>query len=102
MRLFTLLTGMVLAAGLAACGSTSGAPAAGADCCKLAADIQAQMPKCFAKAADGSVSACCKAGQMDASKKADCCKKAEAMAAKMPECCSKNAAGQPQACCAKK
>jgi hypothetical protein len=66
---------------LAACSGT----AEKSECCKQAAELKAQMPKCCATA-DAE---CCK-------KKSDCCKKAEELTAKMPACCKKG-----DSCCSK-
>jgi len=67
------------------------------DCCKLTADLKAQMPKCCVR---GDL-LCCKEAKADPKNKADCCKKGDALTAKMPDCCKKHAAGTPQPCCQK-
>jgi hypothetical protein len=67
------------------------------DCCKVTADLKAQMPKCCI---NGQV-LCCKEAKSDPANKADCCKKGDALTAKMPDCCKKHAAGTPQPCCDK-
>ena len=65
------------------------------DCCKVTAELKAQMPKCCINGA----ALCCKEAKSDPKNKADCCKKGDALTAKMPDCCKKAAAGTPQACC---
>ena len=80
----TILTGMFLAFGLAACSGGASGTSQMADCCKKAADAKAMVPKCCAEKGE-----CCKA-----TPKADCCKKAEAALAQVPDCCKKG-----EACC---
>ncbi|MBV8880717.1 MAG: hypothetical protein JO332_12170 [Planctomycetaceae bacterium] len=98
MRHVSILVGLVLALGLAACSSGPSDGAAAGDCCKKTAELKAQIPKCCSTAD----SSCCAASKSDPSKKAECCAKAEAINAKLPECCKKAAAGEAQACCTKK
>jgi hypothetical protein len=73
------------------------AEAAKGECCKVTADLRAQMPTCCKR---GDL-LCCKEAKADPQNKADCCKKADQLTAKMPDCCKKQAAGTPQACCVK-
>jgi hypothetical protein len=106
------LFGAAVLLSLAACGGgpEEGEPAAEApkaeapkpeapkiDCCKLTADLKAQMPNCCKR---GDL-LCCKEAKADPKNKPDCCKKGDDLKAKMPDCCKKHAAGTPQACCDK-
>lgn len=89
------LFGAAVVLALAACsdGSSGSSKAEMADCCKKAAELKTQIPKCCTTP---DTSECCKKSKMDASKKSDCCKKADELTAKIPDCCKKG-----DSCCKK-
>jgi hypothetical protein len=101
------LFGAAILLSLAACGGgpeEAGTPAEApkpeapkVDCCKVTAELKAQMPNCCQR---GDL-ICCKDAKTDPKNKADCCKKGDELTSKMPDCCKKHAAGTPQACCQK-